>query len=184
MPITISIAERHDEIYQILSLQTDNHVSEISTEKALTEGFVTLKHDFSILLKMNQTSPHIIAKDGNKLVGYILCMLSEFSKDVEGLLPMFEEINKHTYEGTPLKTQKYMIMGQICVHVDYRGQGIFNKLYETLKVQMSPKFDLCVTEVADRNKRSLKAHLKIGFEVLKTHISPDGELWNILIWRW
>jgi len=42
-------------------------------------------------------------------------------------------------------------------------------------------YELCVTEVSSRNSFGLKAHQKMGFEVVDTY--HDGkELWKVVVW--
>ena len=72
-------------------------------------------------------------------------------------------------------------MGQICIADGYRGTGIFDGLYRTMGETYGDRFDLTVTEVADRNGRSLRAHARVGFERLLTY--PDattGEQWHVI----
>jgi hypothetical protein len=43
------------------------------------------------------------------------------------------------------------------------------------------QFDFTVTEVAARNRRSLRAHARVGFQTL--HVYPDattGEEWDVI----
>ncbi len=74
-------------------------------------------------------------------------------------------------------------MGQICISEAFRGQGIFEKLYLKHKEIYSGKFDICLTEVSVRNKRSMKAHERVGFQTIHTFKDKTDD-WNILLWDW
>ncbi len=73
-------------------------------------------------------------------------------------------------------------MGQICVAEGYRGTGIFDGLYRTLTNTYRGRYDFTVTEVAQRNTRSLRAHERIGFRTLHTYSDATaGEIWRVIV---
>ena len=176
-------AESPQDLWQILELQAENLPSCLNEQEMKSQGFVTVKHDAQLLEEMNRRHQHIIAKDGDRVIGFALVMLKEFSDKIPVLVPMFQLIDQLSYKEKPLKEGNYFVMGQICIDKGYRGQGVFSGLYEALRQQMSPHFDVVVTEIATRNTRSLKAHAKVGFEPVKRY-TADGEEWDIVIWDW
>ena len=66
------------EIEGIRLLQRDNLKKLISPEEAATEGFVTAEYSFEFLKQMNEASPSVIAKDGDKVVGYAMVALNRY----------------------------------------------------------------------------------------------------------
>lgn len=171
------------EVQQILDLQAQNHVSALSAETMARQGFVTVRHDPAVLQRMNRAAPAVIAKDGGRLAGYALVMPREFAADVPVLLPMFAMLNGLSWKGTPLRDNpRWFVMGQICVAEEYRGRGVFDGLYLKMKEAYGPQYDFTVTEVAERNARSLRAHERAGFQTL--HAYPDettGETWRVVV---
>ncbi len=178
--IEYDLAHRPKDLLDILQLQSVNLPQSISQSEALEQGFVTIKHHLDLLQKMNTPYPHIVARDKNKVIGFTLVMLKSFKKDIPILIPMIDMINQISYHGVRLKNVRYFIMGQVCIEKKYRGQGIFEKLYDKMKNSMKSDFDYIITEVAYRNKRSLRAHTKIGFQNIKEYHSK-GEHWVILL---
>ena len=172
------------ELRQIIALQQRNLPEHLSEEDIRQEGFVTVRHDLDILRNMHEAYPHAIAKEGDKVIGYALVMTKAFRAHIPVLVPMFAQIDQIIHQGKPLKETLYFVMGQVCIDKDYRGKGIFQGMYHTLKEQMSTDFALVVTEVAQRNTRSLRAHEKVGFAILKEYIAEDGEDWVIIGWDW
>jgi RimJ/RimL family protein N-acetyltransferase len=73
-------------------------------------------------------------------------------------------------------------MGQICIDADYRGQGVFDALYRKHKEIHRHAYELCVTSVSTRNGRSMRAHERVGFEVVHTFRDQTDE-WKILAWN-
>ena len=60
------------EIIGIRDLQALNLKQNITTEEAIEQGFLTAAYTIEYLQEMNAASPTIIAKDGDKVVGYAL----------------------------------------------------------------------------------------------------------------
>lgn len=183
MMVHYTTAESLQDLQQILELQAKNLPQCIDEQEMKSQGFVTVKHELELLSDMNKDYRHIIAKANGKVVGFALVMLKKFADKIPVLVPMFELIDLLQYKGKPLKECSYFVMGQICIDKAYRGQGIFNGLYQELRTQMLPHFDLVVTEIATRNIRSLKAHNKVGFSSIKRYVA-DGEEWDIVVWDW
>ena len=168
-------ADTLEELEQILDLQHRNLSKNITQEESTKEGFVTVEHTMDILKAMNDVCGHIIAIENDVVVGYALCMHPKFGSSIEILKPMFVEINIAMRE-----KENYMVMGQICVAKSHRGNGIFRNLYLTMKAKLPKGFDLIITEVDGKNKRSLAAHYAVGFEELKVYLNDDKE-WHIII---
>src|SRR3970282_2542001 len=167
-----------DELEQIRSLQLQNSSQNITSEEKLQEGFVTVQHTVALLEQMNTACAHIIAKDGEKVVGFALVMLSSFRNEIEVLIPMFERIDSLIPAG-----KSYVIMGQVCVDKNYRRQGIFRGLYDFYRTQLQHEFDFLITEEASINLRSMSAHEAVGFKVIDSYVE-DGIVWNIMLWDW
>jgi len=163
------------ELELILELQQKNLYRNVPEEIKEKEGFVTVYHTLDILDRMHRVCPHIVAKDGDKVVGYALCMHPKFANEIEVLKPMFAEIDSVLSDKS-----KFMAMGQICIDQAYRKIGIFRKLYETMKEMIRPEFNAIITEVDVKNTRSLNAHYAVGFKDLKTY-SSGGQDWKLII---
>jgi len=170
------------DLAQILQLQVNNLPKNISSAEAKSQGFVTVHHSLDILRAMNTPHPHIIATVEDKVVGYALVMLQKFKDEIPVLKPMFQKIDSLSFDKQPLSKTAYFVMGQVCIDKKYRGQGVFNGLYQYMRKEMSPFFDCIITEIATRNTRSMRAHQKVGFEVLSIY-STKQEEWAIVAWN-
>lgn len=171
------------EVQQILELQALNHASALSAEIMAEQGFLTVRHDPLVLQHMNEVAPAVIAKDADALAGYALVMPREFAPKVPVLAPMFDMLESLTRKGIVLRDNpRWFVMGQICVAKGYRGHGIFDGLYAHMKTAYAGRYDFTVTEVAERNTRSIRAHERVGFETI--HVYPDettGEVWRVVV---
>lgn len=170
-------ATESSELNQILALQKKNATNAISSEEKEQEGFITVSHTYEILKKMNDACPHVIAKDGDLVVGYALVMLKEFRDEIAVLSAMFETASELW------GAKNYVAMGQICIAKEYRRQGLFREMYAYYKEELQHEYDCLLTEVATENARSLNAHLNVGFELIKTQIT-NGTSWELICWNW
>lgn len=55
------------------------------------------------------------------------------------------------------------------------------KLYRQARRSLPAPFDLCITETAARNRVSLRAHEKVGFQPLLNY-ADAGEDWVVVAW--
>lgn len=183
MAIQIKLTETDSELLGILELQKLNHLTEISESEKLEQGFVTVRHSLDQLRMMQKIEPHVIAVDGEKVIGYILAMTKKSKDLVPVLVPMFEQFDRLIFGEKRLSAYDYMVIGQICVDKSYRGQGIFNKMYELYRSTFSRRYDFAITEIALSNLRSLKAHQRVGFSTI--HEFEDmTQKWAIVLLDW
>jgi GNAT superfamily N-acetyltransferase len=181
MEIVFDIASTDQHFEQILQLQKQNLFSEISKEQQAQQGFVFAEHTLKLLKMMAAHLPQVIAVSNAKVIGYNLAMPVSMKNEIPSLVPMFTEFERCQYNGKPLSAYSFIVGGQVCVHKDFRGHGLLSKLYHETRNRLSSGYQLCVTEVSARNTNALKAHQKMGFEVVSTY--HDGkELWKVVVW--
>jgi ribosomal protein S18 acetylase RimI-like enzyme len=178
--ITYAPVSTDEQIYQILDLQQQNLATNLTEEQKKSQGFVSIVHTFGLLQRMNAVEPSMIALDGNQVAGYCLALTEDFKEEFPDLQPMYREIAEMQAKGEIMQG-KYIAVGQVCVAEAYRGQGVFESLYEAFRKQFSRRYVFTVTEVSSRNQRSLRAHKRIGFTVVYTH--PGGD-WLTVLWDW
>jgi ribosomal protein S18 acetylase RimI-like enzyme len=179
--IKIQLASSEEEMKEVLALQQANLRKNISQEEAETQGFLMAEYDLDFLKLLNQQSPAILAKDGEKVVGYSLVALPETAILHPLLADLVENIERCVFDGKPVKD--YAIVAQLCVSKEYRGQDLVQKLYGSFRDHYANRYTYCVTDVANANHRSLKAHQKRGFQVIDT-LEYGGIGWNIVLWDW
>lgn len=184
--MTLAYRQAHEDrrLEQILALQRINTESSISADVARDQGFVTVRHDLALLRAMNQPDPHIVAVADDVVVGYALVMQLNMAERLPILAPMFAQFAFIEYRGRPLSAFHYFVMGQVCVARQWRGRGVFEGLYGAMREHYQARYDLVVTEVATRNGRSSKAHVKVGFETIHGYVDERGEAWEVIAWDW
>jgi ribosomal protein S18 acetylase RimI-like enzyme len=180
--IELTFAQTEKEIDEILALQQLNLKINVSEEIKKDQGFLTVCHTKEQLVLMQSQTPQIIAKHNDKVVAFALAMLSSMGKLTPELQPMFDIVEGIVWRGRSIAGYKYYIMGQICVAEEFRSQGIFEKLYQTHKNIYEKEYDLCITEISTSNKRSQRAHERVGFTTIHQH-QDLVDAWNVVAWE-
>lgn len=182
--INYTTSKTDEELRQILELQKINLPQNLTEEQKATQGFVSVIHSFDTIKRMNAREQSIIAKDRDHVIGYLLAMTRELKDDIPLLTPMFNAFDKVIYGNKKISEYKYIVVGQVCIAEAFRGQGILDKSYVEYKNHFRDKYDFAITEIHHSNKRSLKAHARIGFETIHIYKDPMGDEWNIVLWDW
>ncbi|GAB3167280.1 GNAT family N-acetyltransferase [Telluribacter humicola] len=177
----LTYAQTDEDLQQILDLQRKNLKANISEQTKREQGFVTVSHEWEQLQLMQSLTPQVVAKSEGKVVAYALAMLPQMGTLIPDLQPMFEIIDEVEWEGRYLRDCRYYVMGQICVDEAYRGQGLFDALYRKHSELYSADYELLVTEISTSNHRSQRAHERVGFRTIHTHVDHVDN-WNIVAW--
>ena len=171
------------ELLGIQQLQAENLRKYVDVTEAASQGFLMAEYSLDFLKVMHQAAPSIIAKDGDKVVGYALVATKAVRDEHDLLADLFNTIDQTQFEGNTLKNSSYVVVGQLCVAKDYRGQGLVQQLYGYFRSCLESEYDFCITDVAQANPRSLKAHKNTGYQVIDT-LSYGGIAWDIVLWDW
>jgi GNAT superfamily N-acetyltransferase len=182
--IKYTTATYDQDLSGILELQKRNLVSNLTKDEISSQGFVTVSHSFQDIQKMNLIEPHVIAKEGPKVIAYLLAMTKRSQYDIPVLIPMFKAFESIDFKGKRLAAYNFIVIGQACVDKAYRGLGVFDACYQHYAATFRGRYDLAVTEIASSNLRSLRAHKRIGFKTIHQYIAPDSEVWDIVVLDW
>lgn len=181
--LIITTAETEEQLQGILDLQKQNLVTELAEEEKQAEGFVTLKHDLDLLRRMAAHSPQVIVLHNGKVVAYALTLSPVLRNEIPLLAPMYEELRGLKYKDRPVPPERFMGAGQTCIGKEYRGLGLLPALYNTMRTYLYTDFEGCISEIAEKNTRSMHAHEKAGFRSI--HSYHDGEqIWHIVVLDW
>jgi predicted GNAT superfamily acetyltransferase len=172
------------DLLQIIDLQQQNLAVNLSSANISSQGFVTVCHSLEQLRKMNAIEQHRIAKENGRVIAYLLAMTAASKEDIPILFPMFEIFKRIIYKEKPVTAYKYIVVGQVCVDKNYRGQGVLDHCYADYRLQFKERYDFAITEIAITNQRSMRAHERIGFKEVRRYHDADQQEWSIVIWEW
>lgn len=181
--IIIKRVTEFSELEGIQKLQKRNLKANLSLAETETEGFVTAEYTIEFLQKMHEAGASIIAKDDDMVVGYALVASPKVRNEHELLAGLFTAIDKSAFGGKLLKDSDYVVVGQLCVSKQYRGMRIVDQMYEYYRECLSDTFDYCITDIDQANPRSLKVHMRSGFQVINTLQYKEAK-WDIVLWDW
>lgn len=177
----ICLANSDNEIQQIRQLQSLNLKENV--EDSAIDGFVTACYSEAFLHNMNSSTPAIIAKEKNKVVGYALATERSLLKNHPLLNDLSDQINDIPFCGKRIGDFEYLVVGQLCVAKEVRGQGVSQQLYRTFKNTYKDHYPFAVTDVDTENLASFRTHIKAGFKAVGTLHYGDSD-WNVVVWDW
>lgn len=181
--LIITTAETEEQLQGILDLQKQNLVTELAEDEKKAEGFVTLKHDLDLLRRMAAHSPQVIALHKGQVVAYALTLSPVLRNEIPLLAPMYDELSRLHYKDRPVSPERFMGAGQTCIAKDHRGRGLLPALYRSIRGHLQATYEGCISEIAEKNTRSMHAHEKAGFRSI--HSYHDGEqVWHIVLLDW
>lgn len=170
-----------DDTESIFELQQKNlkqHVPE--TDRAI-KGFTTLDLPKETITDIAREGSILIAKEGQKTIGYLITMTKERAGQTEFFTPLLEKIDTLNFEGQLLKERNFCILAQICVDSNFRGTGVLERIYQDAQQTLKDKFELGIGEIDETNQRSLHAHInKIGMKDVGQY-ETDGVKWHIVV---
>jgi L-amino acid N-acyltransferase YncA len=182
--IIYTTANSKNDLEGILSLQKRNLPSSLTNDEIQRQGFVTVDHSYEQLARLNDHEKHVIAKENEKVIGYLLAMTKRSRLDIPILIPMFELFDTISFDNRKISEYDYLVVGQVCIDKAWRGQGILDHCYAAYRDYYRTKYDFAITEIAATNLRSLNAHKRIGFKEIKIYVSPDKTQWSVVLWDW
>jgi L-amino acid N-acyltransferase YncA len=181
--VQLCISQSTADLEGILSLQRENLLTILSEEEKAAQGFVTIPHTLDQLEAMHCIAPHVLAKENEQVVGYVLAMTLESRRVVPMLASLFDNFDKLEVAGKKVSSYHPMVVGQVCVGKSQRGNGLFDKLYAAYREEYASTRDFAITSIALSNYRSMAAHQRVGFQVIHT-FEDSIQPWSIVYWDW
>lgn len=182
--IAYTTAKTDEDIQSIIELQKHNLPQNLTEEQMHSQGFVTVVHSFEALHKMNSIEQSIVATNNDEIIGYLLAMTPASKSDIPVLVPMFDAFDNVVYDQKKISGYTYIVVGQVCIAEGWRGKGILDDCYTAYKNHFKSKYEFAITEINSTNKRSIKAHERIGFKLVHSYSDPEGVEWNVVLWDW
>ncbi|WP_309608005.1 GNAT family acetyltransferase [Flavobacterium sp.] len=163
--IFLEIANNSD-ISGILELQELYLVSNLNDEEKQA-GFVTTPFTIDLLKEVIADEGIFIAKSNNKIIGYAFAASWAFFSQwpiFEYMISMFPRYKFRDFEMNTISSFQY---GPVCIHKDFRGQGLIKDLFEFMRIHTVKKYPIAVTFINKINIPSTKAHVeKLKWEII------------------
>jgi hypothetical protein len=167
---------------EIKKLQDINHYRNLTPEQMAKNGFVSLETDIPMLEKILDDNFILIAKSKDNIVGYELPLTLKRANESPLIVPFVDMLLDITYQGKKISEYKTVIGGQICVVNAHKGAGLAVIMHDKFTDKLAEKYDLLVTEVSNKNMRSITASTKkLGFELVKEY-EAEGRQWYVILY--
>lgn len=141
-----------------LALLKANHVSSLS-EAEKKDGFVTtnmtLEQMTALITEENGVT---VALDGDRVVAFALAAPWKFWSQWPFFRNMIRILGDYSFEGVTLTEANSYQYGPICIDRDYRGQGLFERVFAASLRTMEDRYPIMVTFVNQANPRSYAVH--------------------------
>jgi hypothetical protein len=145
---------------QIVDLQLRNLVTNLSEDQR-KDGFLSGYFDAAMLAAANENLGVVVCADSDRVAGFICLTTPEFPLQNAVAAAMLEKIKNDNFFDKHFSEWVVCLCGPVCLDGEYRGIGLFERLYEEIP-RFSHQCDLLVTLVAVANGRSIAAHRKAG----------------------
>jgi GNAT superfamily N-acetyltransferase len=170
---------KESDIKNILALQEKYLVTNMP-ESEKHQGFVTTPFTVDhIKFEITQDCLFVAEADG-KIVAYVFVGTWDFFSQWKIFALMAENLSNLKFENKALDKTTSFQYGPICIDADYRGQGVFEQLFETMRNTLNKRFPVGVTFINKLNKRSFEAHTKkLGLVVVDEFSFNQNEYYTL-----
>lgn len=127
------------------------------------EQFSELNNDLAVIVCVDESS-----KPESSVVGFLCASSVAFNQPYKLPATMTARFSNVTYKDRLLSDYSAVVAGPVCVDRNYRGQGVFESMYDCLLQNVPKEYDLISVLVSTNNPRSIRAHEKVGLETIDT----------------
>lgn len=147
------------DIADVLSLHQKYHVQTIA-EKEKKDGFVTTQLDEDLLCELIEKENGLfIAVNNKQIIAYAMSASWDYCSKWPMFQYMINKLGEIEFLGQQLTVRNSYQYGPICIEKEFRGTGVFERLFDFTRGEMHKKYPILVTFVNTKNPRSVKAHM-------------------------
>lgn len=168
-----------EDLPAVAKLQSLYHIATIS-QRDRDDGFVTT------LFSNTQFEDLIVKEDGlavaihgDEVVAYAMAASWQYWCNWPLFQHMIADLPRNSFHGHRLSCENTYQYGPICIHRDYRGSQVLPNLFEFSRRQMVSRFPILITFINRINSRSLRAHTKLGLEIIKDFVFNDSQYYEL-----
>lgn len=153
----------------ILSLQ-DRYLYRNLDEVERQKGFVTTPFTIPQIEEIMAQNGLFIAKNENDdIIAYAFAGSWNYFEQWEIFNFMVARFPQLSFHGKEITTGNSFQYGPVCIDERYRGKGVLNQLFETMRIELVKKYPISITFINKINVISEKAHTKkLGWEIIDT----------------
>jgi hypothetical protein len=169
--MTSRIATPSD-IQGMMDLQSKNLFTSLSEEDRKM-GFVTTPFSEDQILNSINSAGLFVTEIENKIAAYAFAGTWEYFEQWPIFPYMTSRFKLLSYGDFNITTEDTFQYGPVCVDRMYRGKGVFNMVFEAMRLKWMKKYPLSITFINAVNEISVRGHEKLGWEVID-HFQFNG----------
>lgn len=151
----------------VLELQRQNLYKNLSEEE-LKKGFVTTPFTRAQIEEIIEQDGLFVGLDNKQsIISYVFAGSWEYFSQWEIFNVMTSRFPKLSFQNIPITTINTFQYGPICIHKEYRGQGIINQIFESMRLVFVMKYPISITFINKVNVISERAHTqKLAWQII------------------
>jgi hypothetical protein len=147
------------DIQGVLDLQA-KYLLVNTPEEERKNGFVTTPFTIPQLEEIIALNGLFIALESNRVVAYAFAGSWDYFSQWAIFPYMTTRLLDIQFDEMPITVANSFQYGPICIEKAHRGSGLFQQLFETMRLAMSAHYPIGVTFINKINIRSYEAHTK------------------------
>jgi hypothetical protein len=162
----------------MVQLQEENLRMNLSDVEA-ADGFLSLRYTEGMFRRVNDELAIVVAVAGGMVVGYLCAKCFPYAVEFPVLKALIDHMAGMEIGGVTISAETAFVYGPVCVSRAMRGTGVPAGMWAALQRLVPGCRKVAVLFIADANKRSLRAHEKLGM----THCGmfvQDGKRFHAL----
>ncbi|QAA81053.1 GNAT family acetyltransferase [Aequorivita sp. H23M31] len=150
----------------ILALQSKYLYSNLSEEER-KQGFVTTPFTKEQLEEIIKQDGIFIGEKDDNIIAYVFAGSWRYFEPWEIFNYMVSRFPNLSFEGRAITTINSFQYGPVCIEESFRGKGLFNQIFEEMRLEFRKKYPISVTFINKINVISEKAHTKkLGWKII------------------
>lgn len=156
----------------MLQLQEENLRVNLSDDQA-ANGFLSLRYTEEMFRRVNDELAIVVAVAEGRVVGYLCAKCFPYAVEFPVLKALIEHMSGREIGGVTISAATAFVYGPVCVSRLVRGTGVPAGMWAALRGLVEPCRKVAVLFIADTNKRSLRAHEKLGMTLCGMFVQDD-----------
>ena len=171
-----------EDIAGVLLLQSRNLSANLTAQEK-EQGFVTTPFtEEQIRQIITEEEGLFVAESSDQIVGYILAGSWDYFSQwgiFNYMVDRFPQLRFKDQQVTKESTFQY---GPVCLDSNHRGQGLFNQLFEEMRLAFVKRYPVSITFVNQVNAISTAAHTrKIGWHIIDEFEFNNNQYFGLAI---
>jgi hypothetical protein len=167
------------DIEGVIALQSKYLINNIP-ESERAGGFVTTPFTVKQIADVIDLEGMFVVENESKIIGYTFAADWEYFSQWPIFPYMVSRFPLLSFDNQGLTVENTFQYGPICIEKTYRGSGLFQQLFEFMRLTMRNRYPIGITFINKMNQRSFIAHTqKLDLQVIDEFSFNQNEYYNL-----